>query len=194
MSSETNPTRRKILDAALALLQAQNGQGVRMADIACAAGVSRQAVYLHFDSRAELLIATARHLDLVQDADARLAPSRAAPTGRDRIAAYVAAWAGYMPEIRPVATALMAMGETDPEARAAWADRMAAMRHGCKAAIRDLARDGALRDEWTMDTATDLFFVMLSFRSWLTLTDDLGWTQQDYVDRLTAQALATFAR
>jgi AcrR family transcriptional regulator len=194
MSSDASPTREKILDAGLALLQAQDGHGVRMADIARAAGVSRQAVYLHFDSRAGLLTAVARHLDTRLGADARLAASRAAPTGRDRIAAYVAAWAGYMPEIRPVAMALMAMGETDPEARAAWADRMDAMRQGCHAAIRDLHRDGDLRPEWTVETATDLFFVMLSIRSWVALTEGCGWTQRDYVARITAQALASFAR
>ena len=56
-----NPTPARILDAALALLR--EGGPVRMSDIAKAAGVSRQAVYLHFPTRAQLLIAAARRLD-----------------------------------------------------------------------------------------------------------------------------------
>ena len=76
MSSE-NPTRRKILDTAWKLLEA-GGRPTRMSDFARAAGISRQALYLHFPSRAELLVAVTRHVDQVKDIDARLAESRAA--------------------------------------------------------------------------------------------------------------------
>ena len=76
MSSDNSKTRTRILQAALKLLEASQGQGVRMADIAKQAGVSRQAVYLHFSTRAELLIATTLYLDEVKGSDARLAASR----------------------------------------------------------------------------------------------------------------------
>jgi hypothetical protein len=49
-----------------------------MSDIAEATGISRQAAYLHFASRTELLVAVTPHLDEVLDVDRRLAPSRAA--------------------------------------------------------------------------------------------------------------------
>ncbi len=55
MSSENIETRTRILDATVRMLEEQGGRGVRMGDIAKAAGISRQAVYLHFSSRAELL-------------------------------------------------------------------------------------------------------------------------------------------
>ena len=63
MSSEMNPTRERILDSTLQLLESGGGSKVRMSDIARQAGVSRQAVYLHYPSRAELLVAATRHLD-----------------------------------------------------------------------------------------------------------------------------------
>ena len=44
-----------------------------MSDVAKQAGISRQAVYLHFPSRAELLIATTRYIDQVKDIDGQLA-------------------------------------------------------------------------------------------------------------------------
>ncbi len=54
MSSENSETRDRILDAAWTLLEEKAGSGVRMSDIARQAGISRQAVYLHFASRTEL--------------------------------------------------------------------------------------------------------------------------------------------
>ena len=54
MSSENSETRTRILKAAWTLLEASRGRGVKMGDIASAAGVSRQAVYLHFATRADL--------------------------------------------------------------------------------------------------------------------------------------------
>ncbi|MBL4878008.1 MAG: helix-turn-helix transcriptional regulator, partial [Hyphomonas sp.] len=55
MSSENLETREKIMRATWKLLEESGGSGVRMSDIAKAAGISRQAVYLHFPTRADLL-------------------------------------------------------------------------------------------------------------------------------------------
>ena len=106
-----------------------------MSDIAKQTGISRQAVYLHFPTRAELLIATTRHIDEVKEIDERLAKSRSASTGLERLEAFVEAWGNYIPEIYGVASALIAMQATDEEAGAAWSDRMGAVRHGCEAAV-----------------------------------------------------------
>jgi AcrR family transcriptional regulator len=81
MSSENPDTRTRILESAWKLLEAGGGSEVRMSDIAKDAGISRQAVYLHFPKRADLLIATTRYIDEVNDIDARLAASRGAATG-----------------------------------------------------------------------------------------------------------------
>ncbi|MEO1505580.1 MAG: helix-turn-helix domain-containing protein, partial [Pseudomonadota bacterium] len=83
MSSAESDTRTRILQAAWRLLE-EGAAGVRMSDIAKAAGVSRQAVYLHFPTRAKLLIDTTRYVDEVKNIDDRLAASRAA-TGIDRL-------------------------------------------------------------------------------------------------------------
>ena len=65
MSSGESETRKRIVETAWRLLVDQRGKAARMSDIAAAAGVSRQAVYLHFGSRSELLIAATRHGDAV---------------------------------------------------------------------------------------------------------------------------------
>ena len=188
MSSAPNPTAEKILDAALSLLEADPPVRTRMSDIAKAAGVSRQAVYLHFPSRAALLTAAARRLDVVKQTDRRLAPSRAAATGRARLEAFIAAWTGYIPAIAGVARALLAMEATDPDAAAAWADRMRAFHEGCAAATAALARDGDLAPGRDAQTAADLLFALLSFRTWEELTQRRGWSQAAYAAEMQRSA------
>ena len=56
-------TRRRILQAAWELLE-QRGAGVRLVDVADRAGVSRQAVYLHFGDRSGLLVALVDFIDV----------------------------------------------------------------------------------------------------------------------------------
>ena len=169
------------MTAALKLLE--DGGKTRMTDIARAAGISRQALYLHFETRADLLIATTRHMDEVNNSDALLAKSRAAETGVARLDAYIEAWSDYIPVIYRVARPIMAMAETDDAARAAWDERMAAMRHGCAAAVDALLRDGRLRSEFDAETATDILWAQLSVPSWVALTEGCGWSQADYVAR-----------
>ena len=135
MSSEANTTSIRILEATIELLKSSRGREVRMADIARGAGVSRQAVYLHFASRAELLIAATRHVDDLLDLEARLAPSRDAVDGAERLTLYVSFWAGYLPKVYGVASALIAVRDTDPAAAQAWAAREAALRDGCAAVV-----------------------------------------------------------
>jgi len=165
---------------------------VRMSDIAKRAGVSRQAVYLHFETRLDLLVATTLYLDEVKGIDERLGPSRAAVDGISRLTEFIDAWGNYIPEIYGVAKALMALEATDTAAAEAWKARMQAVRHGCAAAIHALERDGQLSTNYTVEQATDMLWLFLSVRSWEQLTRDSGWSQADYISHMQALALATF--
>ena len=180
MSSKNPTTRTRILDATWTLLESGSSK-VRMSDIAKAAGISRQAVYLHFPSRADLLVATTRHIDAAKDIDDRLAASRSATSGPERLASFIDAWGTYIPEIYGVGRALMAMQDSDEEARKAWAGRMEALRQGCAAAVAAIAADGALRSDLTQTRATDTLWMLLSVRNWEQLTRESGWSQADYV-------------
>ena len=184
MSSENSETRTRILDAAWKLLEAGQGRGVRMGDIARTAGISRQAVYLHFPTRAELLIATTRHLDAVKNVDARLVASRTAASGPERLDAYIEAWGNYIPEIYGVAKALIAMQDTDAAARQAWTGRMDAVRDGCRAAVEALERDGVLAPGLSVIEAIDALWALLSVPTWEQLTRDCGWPQDRYVEAM----------
>jgi len=159
-----------------------------MADVAKKARISRQALYLHFGTRAELLIATTHYLDQVKGVDERLVPSRTAASGVARLDAFIEAWGAYIPEIYGIAKALLAMRDTDDAAAAAWDERMRAMREGCEAAIDALDRDNRLSPDHAPKQATDLLWTLLSVRNWEHLTIDCGWPQARYVETLKSLA------
>ena len=192
MSSEDLKTRQRILIATVEMLEQHGGRGVRMGDIAKAAGISRQAVYLHFSSRADLLVAATQYLDEVLEIDRRLAPSRAATSGVERLALYIDCWGNYIPEIYGVAKALLLAQDTDEAAAAAWKDRMLALRDGCHAAIDALHSDGMLAQGWTRKNATDVLWTMLLVPTWENLTGECGWSTKQYIRSMKAVAKRTF--
>ncbi|HAD27089.1 MAG TPA: TetR/AcrR family transcriptional regulator [Rhodobacteraceae bacterium] len=183
MSSNRINTKSRILEVTWRLLESGN-KAIRMADIAKAAGVSRQALYLHFPSRAELLVATTRHIDKVKNVDARLARSRSASSGVERLHAFVDAWGGYIPQIHGISVALRAMRDTDKEAAAAWEDRMQAVRQGCEAAVLAILQDGYLKEGITEITGVDLLWTLLSVENWERLVLECGWSQSEYEQTL----------
>lgn len=192
MSSQSTETATRILEATVRTLEEHGGKGVRMGDIARETGISRQAVYLHFASRTELLVAATRYLDRKLDVDSRLAPSRAASSGVERLRLYIECWGNYIPDIYGVAKALMVAKDTDEAAAAAWNDRMLAMRDGCRAAVDALYADGMLADEWTRPKATDALWTLLLVPNWENLTIECGWSTEEYVRRMTNQARRIF--
>lgn len=187
MSSTSQTTRTRILKSTWDLLESGTAK-TRMSDIAKAVGISRQAVYLHFPNRAELLIATTRYVDEIKGIDGRLAASRSATSGAERLKAFVAAWGNYIPEIYGVGRALMAMQDSDPEAAAAWQGRMLAVREGCAAAVAALHSDNDLTDTLSQDEATDLLWSLLSVPGWERLVKTCGWSQERYIAVTTQTA------
>jgi len=185
-------TRERILAATWRLMETRHGQGVRMEDVAHAACVSRQAVYLHFASRAELLVATVRYVDETLRLNERLEEVYAAPRGVDALEAYVAFWGHYIPDIYGLAKALLAVRATDGAAAAAWEDRMAGMRAGCRAIIECLERQGALAPGWSVDDAAAAFWALLSIAVWEDLTITCGWTLEQYVRHMREVLTRTF--
>jgi len=192
MSSDNPETRNRILKAALNLLETSQGRGVRMTDIAKRAGITRQALYLHFSTRAELLIATTYYLDELKGSEERLVASRTAQTGLERLDAFIEAWGSYIPEIYGIARALLAMKDTDEAAAKAWDDRMQDMRQGCEAAISALNSDNMLLPDHSPNQATDILWTMLSVRNWEQLTIECGWPQERYIETLKSLARRIF--
>ena len=165
-----------------------------MRDVAEEAGVSRQAVYDHFGSRAELMVATARYGDEVRGLEKRLAGYRAATGGVERLEAFVEFWGNYIPEIYGIARAMLAARETDEAVAAAWDDRMGVVQEACRDIVGRLERDGMLVEGWTLDEAGEMLWSLLSIGNWENLTLERGWSVDQYVEKMQALAKRAFVR
>jgi AcrR family transcriptional regulator len=177
MSSEQTKTR--ILETTWKVLETRIDKN-RMSDIATAVGISRQALYLHYPTRAELLIATTKHIDKVKKVNQRLELSRAAGSGIERLHFFIKAWGGYIPEIHGISVALRNMRENDKAAAEAWDERMQAVRHGCQAAVRAIEKDGKLKSDLSEQVATDILWTLLTVENWEKLVLDCTWSQSEY--------------
>ena len=163
-----------------------------MQDIAAAAGVSRQALYLHFASRTDLLVATVHYVDEKQRFNEQMQVVFDAPDSRTALAVFINFWADYVPQIHGLARALLAARANDQAAASAWRNRMDGLRRICGWLIDQLAREGQLAPEWLPAEAADMLWALISVQLWEGLTRDRGWTSEAYarhVSRVARRAL-----
>lgn len=161
-----------------------------MSDIAKLAGISRQALYLHFPNRAELLIATTRYLDEVHGISAIVDDKVMAVSGIARLEGFIDAWGNYIPKIYGVGKALMAIKDTDQEAKAAWDDRMLTVRSLCNLTVQSLKESEELSPDLPEKEAVDILWTLTSVQNWAQLTQECGWTQADYLAHMRRSSLA----
>jgi AcrR family transcriptional regulator len=178
-------TRKRILDAAWALLE-QRGSAVRIADIAASAGVSRQAVYLHFRDRFSLFTAVADHIDISFGRDRLREHVFGAPTGRESLRRWVETMSWYTAKIDPVTRVLELAAESDEALAAAWRDRLTGRRGHVRRIVERIATDGQLAEGWTVEDASDLAFTMTLPGPWRVLTAAFGWSTERYTRDITS--------
>ena len=166
-------------------MEETNGQGVRMADIAKAAHVSRQAVYLHFKNRIELISATTTYVDEVKGLDDRLKKVQEASSGKQMLDVYIDEWGRYLEEIYGLAKALFETRHSDDASAAAWAKCMACHNQGCRDIIKVLHQDKALAADWSVKEAGDMLCTSLSFQTWEQLIIEHKWSVEQYVSQMT---------
>ncbi len=175
--SKAERTKSDILDAAWDLI-ARDGVSVSMSDIANAAGMTRQLLYVHFGSRGGLLF------ELVKRADTRFRIweefEQALKTSdpRECLNDVLTAWLRFVPRIRPVATDLIRLKSQDLEAANAWNDRMSDLLAFYRRLMRRFEREGALSDDWTVERAADFVWTTSSVQYWNLLVTERGWSHR----------------
>jgi AcrR family transcriptional regulator len=177
-------TRERLLRAAWDLALEQ-GPGLRLADVATRAGVSRQAVYLHFDDRAGLLLALLAWADQAFQLDDLLARVSQAHTGVEALERMVEVNAAYWPRVDAITRVLEAHQYQDPAVSAALRDRLDFRRSAHRAVIARIAAEGELASGWTVDAAADLFAAVTMPSPWRELTGTCGWSAQQYANRMS---------
>jgi len=135
-----------------------------MADVAQAAGLSRQAIYLHFPDRAGLLSALLARIE----ADQPPAAIGDAPSARAALTVLIARLAGTWPKIWPV---VRAAGNDPADPRLA---------SDCRALAQRFRNEGALAAHLSPSAAADLLATLLSLAVWKELVMVRGWDSARY--------------
>ncbi len=183
-------TRVRILDTAREITEKQ-GAAPTMAALARAVGISRQALYLHFPDRAQLLLALVAHIDEKEQLQAGIAAvtQAADATGAIRAAAHMQTW--HNPKIAAAARALDATRHADPATAAAWADRTGDRMRGAIHIVDRLRAEGRLDPTWTPTEAAALLWELTSFHVWDDLVNDAQISPDRYIEIITGAALST---
>jgi AcrR family transcriptional regulator len=177
-------TRRRILQATWELLE-QQGAGVTLVDVADKAGVSRQAVYLHFADRSGLLVALVDYIDLSLGAVQLRAHIHGGATGVESLQRWIQTMSWYTAKIDRVTQVLESSQYQDKALAAAWRDRMGRRQTHIRSIVERIAAEGRLDERWSVDTAVELLYVVTMPGPWRELTRELGWTAEQYTQNLT---------
>lgn len=177
--SSLGPTGDRILDAALSC--AEEGRDFTMADVARAAGLSRQAIYLHFPDRMTLLFALA-----LRAKEEHPSPKLDdAPSARAALGSLVARFAEIYPKVWPAVRAL----ENETGDRSLAPDQRALAEHfrdrGCRALAERFRDEGALAAHLSPAAAADILSTLLSLAVWKELVLARGWDSARYKTHIT---------
>jgi AcrR family transcriptional regulator len=191
-NARSRRTRLALLAAARTLVEREGVTAVTMASVAEHAGVTRRAVYLHFSTRAELITALYEYVDETVALTASLKAVWQAP---DAVAA-LDEWAHHLArshaELIPVGRAFQRVRGTDPDAGQYWDLVMRQWRKSCRRLAEWLAADERLSALWTVDTAADMLWALMSFDVLEALIVDRRWSRKRLARRLSVLLRSTF--
>ena len=173
----------------MAKLRANRGASLTMAEVAAQAGVSRQAVYLHYADRTALLMALAHHVDQARGLAAKLSAIDRAPSARAAVAAMVTLQAGDNPGLWPVARIVESLRQDDASVEAVWQNRLTRWRDTCRTVAERFQEEGALAPHLSLDAAADLLSTLTSPRLWEELVIGCGWSAERYRSHVTYLAV-----
>ncbi len=181
MSSGRPDTRQAILTAGRVLFEEQGYSGAAMEAVARQAGVSRQAIYLHFASKADLL--TALHLHVFEtDVAPALArhPIWTQPTALDALDAATVVDAEVASKVWRLHEALVVARRHHPEVDATLRPREDERYAEMLRLARWLKKDGLLAPKTRAGTFADIHWGLSSIGTYINLVNERGWSVHRY--------------
>ncbi len=175
-------TRAAILDTTLELLEAD--ERLTYEGVAQKAGVSRQTVYTHFPTRADLLVAAVERAREVAGLDTAIEAVYQAPTGRAALEALIDVHASFVPPLMRAHVAVEQERARDPLIDAAFSARSGGRRHLAQLVATRLQAEGDLAPPWTVPTASELITALTSGSTTAQFLRSLGWTPAELHSRL----------
>lgn len=185
MSSGDPETKQKILEAARALIDERGGGYVGLSDVGSLAGVSRQAIYLHFRSRSQLLSELAGHVDTQEDLAGKTDWVMAAESPAELLDRIPRFHATYRPRVAAIAHALDSASLEDGSLAEVWQTRLAERRDLARGVVTRIEQAGSLSPRWQAGDAVDFITAVTSFRTWHELTSACGWSADRYAKAIS---------
>lgn len=192
-NARSRRTRGGLLAAARTLIEERGFESVTMAHVAERAGVSRRAVYLHFASRTELLTALFEYVNEAEDLASSTRTVWEAPDAVAALDEWARHLARYHPRFIGLARATKHARWSDADAAAHWELVTRDWHAACHRLAARLDSERLLAPPWTVTTAADMLWALMSFDVLEGLLVDRGWSQQRYATHLAALFRATFA-
>jgi AcrR family transcriptional regulator len=166
--------------------------GFDLSEVARAAGLTRQTLYNHFDSKAALLVALVDHEYETDRPAAMINRFRAEPSPEGMLRTAARFNSEYLPRIYEWARILYSTRIQDPAAEAAWEHRMRQRKANAASLATRLGASGRLAADWSEDDARDIVFMLLSLHTYEYLVHGSGWSRSKYqrsISRLLERAL-----
>ena len=191
-NARSRHTRASLLASARAILEEQGFDALTMTAVADSAGVTRRAAYLHFAVRADLVGALFDYVAEVEGLEASIRSVWEAPDAVSALDRWAAHLGRYHPRLLAVDRALQRVRHHDPDAAAHHAHVVAAQLRSCKRLADRLDEEHRLAESWTVATARDMLFALISSDMIGALIEDRRWSQQRLADQLAVLFRSTF--
>jgi AcrR family transcriptional regulator len=191
-NARSRRTRAALLAAAHAILEEQGFEALTMSAVAERAGVTRRAVYLHFPTRAELVDALFDHVAAVEGLAESLRGVWDAPDAVSALDQWAAHVARYHPRLLAVDRAVQRVWRHDPDAAAHRRRVVAEKLSNCRRLARRLEDEGRLAGPWTVESATDMLFALISSDMVEALIVDRRWSRRRLAEHLALLLRSSF--
>ena len=166
--------------AALEAFETRGYHEVGLEQIGKAAGLSRQSVYVHFGSKAQLVTDLVAWVEERERLGDLLSGVFEATTGREALLRLIDVHAVFEKKIERMAIVIDHGRGTAPELQDLYADRMGRRYQGMRAILAWVKSDGDLASGWTIDTATALVWTLTAPPTFRLLTTEQGWTPKKW--------------
>jgi AcrR family transcriptional regulator len=182
MSSGGRPqTRTQILEAARSIFEEHGYYDAGLGAVAKKAGVSRQAIYLHFPSKAELLTALHLHIFATDVAPAiEQHALKEAVSALDALDAMIAVDVDVVAKVWRIHEALQTARRQHPEVEETLRPREEARYRELLTLGRRLKREGALPPKLGVGRFADMLWGLVNVGTYRGLVIERGWSLDHY--------------
>lgn len=191
-NARSRRTRAALLESARQILEKEGADALTMASVTKHAGFTRRAAYLHFGSRSALIGALFGYIADAEGLQESLERVWSAPDGVAALDAWAAHLADYHPRLLTVDRAIMLARDRDADAAAHRERVFTAQMRNCRRLAEWLDHDHRLATGWSVETATDMLFALISSDLIEALIHDRQWPQERLAEHLALMYRSTF--